>query len=141
MGKNKEPEFTYIAGKATCTTVDRLGRKFYGEAKCHRADHRYESELIGCTIAEMRANIEALRAYRNDCRIRLEALQQLHYSMNQSKQFNPQSYENKMVCRQIRLAQEDLSAAKEQFSLAKSDLKQYLKNKDELHKKMARRKK
>lgn len=135
----KEPKFTYIAGRATCETEDYLGRKFVGHAKCHQADHRYESEKIGCKIAEDRATIQALVAYKNDLKVRLSALYQLYYSMKQSSHFNPKSYENKMLWRQIHLTENDLEIAKQKIQESKIELYRYIEEKDKFHKKLAQK--
>lgn len=57
------------------------------------------SEKTGCEIAFRRAKIEVLKSYRDELKIKLEALRQLYYSMNQSNKFNEKSYENKMLQR------------------------------------------
>lgn len=134
----KKPVFYYKDGYAKCAAEDGLGRSFIGEAWCSDEDKEFESMIMGSTIAEMRAQIEAARTYRNDLKIRLQALKQLYYSMNQSKQFNPKSYENKMLHRQIKLLENDLEIAKHQLAVLKLDLYEYINNKDDYHKKLKR---
>lgn len=137
----KQPIFKYENGHAICEVKDDLGRIFKGEARCHPEDEDYASELTGCTIAEYRAQIEAARTYRNDTRIKLTALNQLLYSMNQSSNFSPKSYEAKMLYRQIRMMKEDLEIAKHQLAVLKLDLYEYMRDKDELFKKLRKNKK
>lgn len=132
----KEPVFTYKDGYAKCIAEDDLGRQFIGEAWCAEEDKDFESVLMGSTIAEMRAQIAAAKTYRDDLKIKLSALKQLYYSMKHSKKFNPKGYENKMLHRQIKLIENDLSIAKHQLAVLKLDLYEYINDKDELHKKI-----
>ena len=135
MKKKKEPKFTYKDNYTKCEVIDdKYGRKYTGEAYCHPDDADFQSLITGSTIAEMRALINTMVAYKNDLRIKLEALYQLYYSMNQSKKFNKESYEAKMLFRQIKLLKQDLSAAKEQIELYKQDLNTYMKDKDNVYK-------
>lgn len=132
----KEPIFYYRNGYAKCLAEDDMGRVFIGEAWCADEDKDFESMIMGSTIAEMRAQIEAAKTYRDDLKIKLSALNQLYYSMKHSKQFNPKSYENKMLHRQIKLLENDLSIAKHQLAVLKLDLFEYINDKDQLHKKI-----
>ena len=135
MKKKKEPKFTYKDNYTKCEVIDdKYGRKYIGEAYCHPNDADFQSLITGSTIAEMRALINTMVAYKNDLRIKLEALHQLYYSMNQSKKFNKESYEAKMLFRQIKLLKQDLSAAKEQIELYKQDLSTYMEDKDNVYK-------
>lgn len=135
----KEPIFSYEDGHAVCEVVDNMGRIIKGEAWCAEEDKDFESILMGSTIAEMRAQIEAAKTYRNDLKIKLSALKQLYYSMNQSKQFNPKSYENKMLHRQIRLIEADLEIAIHQLAVLKLDLYEYINDKDQLHQRLRKK--
>lgn len=129
-----KPIFTYENGHAVCTTRDAMGREFKGEAWCAKEDLDMESKITGLSIAESRAQIAAATAYRNDLRVRLSALKQLYYSMNKSKSFNPKSYENKMLQRQIKLTENDLSIAIHQLAVLKVNLYEYLNGKESFYK-------
>lgn len=130
----KEPIFEYKDNYTKCTVIDNLGREFVGEAHCHPDDKDFDSQITGSTIAEMRARIAAARTYRDDLKIKLAALNQLMYSMEQSSKFNRKSYEAKMLYRQIRLMKDDLDIAKHQLAVLKLDLFEYMQSKDEVHK-------
>jgi len=132
----KEPTFYYKDGYAKCTAEDDMGRVFIGEAWCAEEDKDFESMIMGSTIAEMRARIAAAKTYRDDLKIKLSALNQLYYSMKHSKQFNPKSYENIMLHRQIKMIKNDLEIAKHQLAVLKLDLYEYINMKDEHHKKI-----
>ena len=62
----KKPIYEYKDGCATCIAEDSMGRKFIGKAYCAKEDEDFQSELTGLTIAEMRAEIEAAKTYRDD---------------------------------------------------------------------------
>ena len=130
------PIFTYENGYATCSVTDSLGRVFKGEAHCADEDRDFESALIGGTIAEMRAQIQAAKTYRDDLKIKIQALKQYYYSIKNSKHFNPKSYEAKMLYRQMSLLNNDLEIAKHQLAVLKLNLYEYIRDKDEFHAKM-----
>lgn len=92
-----------------------------------------ESEKTGCEIAFRRAKIEALKGYRDELKIKLKTLQQLYYSMNMSNKFNENSYENKMLQRQIRILKFDLDTTKEIIVNEKQNLKEYIKEKNNFY--------
>ena len=135
----KEPIFTYEDGHAKCIAEDSLGRKFIGEAWCAEEDKDFENIMTGSTIAEKRAQIQAARVYRDDLKIKLRALNQLYYTMKNSTHFNPKSYENKMLHKQIRLLSGDLEIAKHQLAVLKLDLYNYINDKEILYIKLRKR--
>lgn len=63
----------------------------------------------------------------------MELLNQLYYSMNRSKYFNPKSYENKMLQRQIRQKQDDISYVNDSIKNAKDELNYIIKEKDKFY--------
>lgn len=129
-----EPIFNWDedAGIASCILSD--GEKvFTGFAQCHPDDKDMSSEKTGCEIAFRRARINALRGYRDELKIKLKALNQLFYSMNRSYKFNEKSYENKMLQRQIRMIDFDLTTTKEMIATEEQSLRQYLSDKDKFY--------
>ena len=129
-----EPIFNWDedAGVASCILSD--GEKvFTGFAQCHPDDKDMSSEKTGCEIAFRRARINALRGYRDELKIKLKALNQLFYSMNKSYRFNEKSYENKMLQRQIRMIDFDLTTTKEMIATEEQSLRQYLSEKDKFY--------
>ena len=107
---------------------------FTGIAKCHPDDSDMCSEKTGSEIACRRANIDALRSYRDELKIALKALNQLYYSMNKSKKFNAKSYENRMLQRQINLIKNDLTTTNEMIVSEQQNLRAYIKSKDIFYK-------
>ena len=129
-----EPIFNWDeeAGIASCILSD--GEKVYtGFAQCHPDDEDMKGQKTGCEIAFRRARINALRGYRDELKIRLSTLNQLYHSMNISYRFNEKSYENKMLQRQIRQINFDLTTAKEMIATEQENLRTYIKEKDEFY--------
>ena len=107
---------------------------FTGEAECHPDDRDMISEKVGCEIAYTRATIDAL-VFERDNRIKpsLASLKQLYYSMNRSKQFNPKSYENKMLRRQIQNWEMDLKNINSIIRSQRQYLTDYINTKESLY--------
>ena len=122
---------------STCILVDDKGRKFIGTAKCHPDDLDFSNELTGGVIASHRAMLKYLQSVKRDIlQPELNSLKQLYYSMNKSKRFNPNSYENIMLQRQIRLKEEDLTTVEEEIARLKQNLKLFIASKDATYKKL-----
>lgn len=68
----------------------------------------------------------------------LAALKQLYYSMNLSSQYNPKSYEAKMLWRQIQVKQSELDSVNTIISSNNSSLYQYIAQKEEFYKSIRR---
>ena len=134
MKKKKEPEFTYKDNYTKCEFVDnKYGRKYVGEAYCNPVDEDFKSLITGSTIAEIRMHINMMTTYKNDLRIKLEGLNQLLYSMRQSKKFDPTSYPVKMLYRQIRITRDDIETIKDCIAEMKADLKNYIDGKEKVY--------
>ena len=134
----KQPKFEWYEEdrQAICTLYTKYG-EFKGIASCHPDDMDMESEKVGFEIAYTRALIEALKHERdNVIKPSLKALKQLLYSMKHSKKFNKKSYENKMLWSQIQNWQFDLNTINKIIANEKEDLRQYIKIKDELYKRL-----
>jgi len=74
------------------------GQKFVGIAKCNPGDSY--NQRIGEQIAEMRAETEIYRYLRESYREEENRLKILITDMEQSKKYNPKSYEAKSIKRQ-----------------------------------------
>lgn len=110
---------------------------FRGEASCHPDDMDMISQLTGLAIAEARAAIAYETHIRdNILKPQLASVKQLYYAMNRSKNFNPKSYENKMLYRHIRNLENDLTIIKESIATIKLELRQYLANKEVFYQKI-----
>ena len=129
-----EPIFSWDEETGIASCILGSNEKIYtGFAQCHPDDADMKGEKTGCEIAFRRAKIHALRGYRDELKVKLSALNQLFYTMNKSKHFNPKSYENKMLQRQIRMTNFDLDTAKEMIATEEQNLREYIQKKDEFY--------
>lgn len=131
---NEESRITY------CYINDEKGRMYIGIAMCHEDDIDMLSWRTGEEIAYRRARMDYLRGQREtELKPRLAALKQLYYSMKHSSKFNPNSYENCMLQRQIRLLEFDLATIKEELANSQKNLKDYINGKDKVYKRIRER--
>lgn len=130
-----EPTFEWVEelGQATCIIEDKQGHIFIGTATCHTDDQDMKSRRTGEEIAYRRARIEQMQHIRENVKLELQALNQLYYSMKHSTHFNPKSYENKMLQRQIRGKTFDLDTIKEMLATERENLKNMLQEKDKFY--------
>lgn len=124
-------------GYTTCIIKSaNSSREFIGEARCHPDDADMMSQKTGYEIAFQRAKIQAIRAYRDELKAQLRALNQLYYSMNKSKRFNEKSYENRMLQRQIRMTNFDLATIREDLATEEQNLRTYIEEKEKFYKRI-----
>lgn len=120
--------------KASTCILNYKGKLFVGFAICHTDDADMASEITGGFIAESRAYIKLYQHIRDhEIKPELKSLKQLFYSMNRSKKFNPKSYENIMLQRQIRLLENELATTKEMIVDAQQNLRAYFTNKEKAY--------
>ena len=142
--KKNEPIYTWHENikTAVCTVIDKYGNKFEGFAYCHPDDYDFVNAKTGCTIAHMRAEIKAYQFYKNhEVKPALAALRHLYYTMNKSKSFNPNSYEVKMLQRQISQKISDLEEVDHLIETTRENIKDFINMKDEFYKKTRARRK
>lgn len=132
----REPKTTWDieTGTATYTLWDIDQTPHTGVAICHEDDLDMMSEKTGLEIARKRATILAYKAYKYKINVELKALKQLYYSMKHSSKFNPESYENIMLQKQIRLKETDLTVVNNLLIEEKFSLKVYIIEKDAFYK-------
>ena len=113
-------------GVSTCIIIN--GNKTHvGIAKCRPEDRDMMGEKTGCTIAEMRAEIDYLKSVRDDdIKPTLQAYKNLYYSINQSKRFNPDSYETHMLMKKIAHYTADLELINNMIDNSRNDLATYI---------------
>ena len=127
--------FDKETGVSTCVFDSKYGQ-IVGTAQCHPDDKDMCSELTGTTIASMRAERKYLQFCKIECKGQLAALKQLYYSMKHSNNFNPKSYESKMLFRQIQFIENDLITIKQMITTNNELLKKYIDDKDEFYTKL-----
>lgn len=128
--------YGYVNGSAVYI-IEYNGYKFTGEATCHPDDIDFESERVGLTIAEARANIKVLRHIR-DCEIKpqLKILKHLFGNMRSSTKHNIYSYEAKMMRSQIHAIEKELTTINNAIADERKFVKDYIDGKDRLYKKL-----
>lgn len=132
---NKPAEYLWDEerGIATCILYYK-NLEFKGVAFCHPEDKDMQSKLTGQTIAEWRAMRKYFRHMRdNELKPQLKALKQLYYAMNRSKQFNPKSYESKMLYSHIQNIKFDLNTINNNLAQLSQNLREYLKDKEDIY--------
>lgn len=132
MSKKPKVEFEWEEklGVTTCTIDD----KFTGTAVCNFIDYDMKSRRVGEEIAYHRALIKYLKFDKNNRIIpSLKAVRQVYYSMNQSKKFNPDSYEAKMLRRQIENWEYELFLTNNAIASTEQYIRFYIKWKDEYY--------
>lgn len=123
-------------GIASCT-LKYKNMEFKGIAQCHPEDIDFKSEITGLLIAEIRASIMVLQFYKNnELQTALNALNQLYYSMNRSKHFNKKDYAVRMLIRQIKQKEADIKTIKTLIEKRKTDMYQFINDKEELYNKL-----
>ena len=65
---------------------------------------------------------------------KIATLKQFYYTINRSKHFNENSYENIMLQRQIRMTEMDLVTAREMIAGEEQSLRTYIEEKDKFYK-------
>ena len=124
------------SGTAVCIISDG-DNLFIGTAECHEEDQDMKSEKTGSTIALFRATIKYYNHIKkNVLQPQLKQLNQLYYTMNRSKRFNPKSYENIMLQRQIQQREADLEMINELLRSKREDLRIYLTEKEKFYKRI-----
>lgn len=130
--QNENVRFNYENGITECY-IEYDNYIALGIAKCHPDDADMQNENTGCEIALRRATIMLYRHYRDLLKAQLQALNQLYYSMNKSKRFNPDSYENIMLQRQINIIKTDLDTIKEMIIETQKSLQEYIRLKNDFY--------
>ena len=103
MGKRPEFTFDEISGICGCSIVLNDFLQGFGIAQCADEDRDVISEKTGMQIAEYRAQINLLQNYKNrELWPGLKALEHLKGTMENSKKFNPKSYEAKRLDKEIK---------------------------------------
>ena len=129
-------EWDEETGTSVCTITDK-GKTYQGFAWCSENDHDMMSQKTGLTIAEFRAHIAQSKSIRdNEIKPGLAALKQAKFAMNQSKYFNDQSYEYRMLEQQIHNYEQDLIFIKNTIALQKANLNKYMQDKGEFYEKI-----
>lgn len=105
------------------------GKVYWGEAMCHPDDEEFMSKFTGIHIAKMRCMIEYAKDEKTRIYGKLQGIKQIYYSIIQSKNFNRDNYESKMIYRQMKLIEEEYKDICDSITELKNGLKAYLDSK------------
>lgn len=94
-------EFRIIDNYNTFCTLTIGDKKYCGHAECHADDVPIFSQRLGERLAYDRASIDYLRDERNKINEQIKSLKHLLSIYNQSQKTNKESYEYKMLQKQI----------------------------------------
>ena len=132
----KDIEYKYGEGSAVCI-IKYNGYDFVGRADCHPDDEDFESERVGLTIAEARANIKVL-VHMRDCELKpqLKILNHLYSNMRTSTHYNPISYEARMLRSQIRAVEKELATINNGIADERKFVQDYIAGKDKMYKRL-----
>lgn len=125
-------------GMAQCiiedTSTNGVTLRGYGKATCHDDDKQWKSEFTGKYIAMTRAQIDILRKKRDyEIIPSIMALEHVLSTMEQSKKYNPKSYEAIRIKKELKHYQEDLHMIQTIIIDEQENLRLYLAGKDQLH--------
>ena len=141
MIKNIDSSFDEQSRTTYCYITDDKGRLSVGKAVCHEADTDMMSWRTGEEISFRRAKIHYLQTIRAcDIKPALAALKHLYSCINRSAKFNPNSYENSMLQRQIRQLEFDLATNKEMIAYERKTLKDYIDGKEKIYQRIRKAK-
>lgn len=113
---------------------------FTGTAFCHEHDQDFKSEITGGYIAESRADIKYYQHQKNNViKPALKALNHLLNCLKQSKNYNENSPEVKVIKKHIYNKEEELRQVITMIKIIKQDIKMYVDSKEALYKKLRAR--
>lgn len=129
--------YYYDSGTHTTTCVCRGKHKTYvGTSQCHEHDYEFESKLVGQEIALTRAAIQEIIDARDDAHQRVIALRHVYDILDQNEKVDNNSFECRMIKRQLTIQENELAALKEVLKDMRSDLNDTIKQKETLYKKL-----
>lgn len=129
----KQPTFEY-EDNITIARIYQKNETFIGIAECAEADRDMMNKRTGETIALMRAEIEYYQFIRDyEILPGLRALNELFYSFNNGKNYNPDSHEARRIRKHIYQYETDLITIKELLELTRKELREYLELKEKLY--------
>lgn len=133
--------FNYKAGISTCD-IEYKGHHFIGKAVCHTDDLDFESERTGLCIAEARAQIKVMKFKRNfELKPKIAAITHLLNTMERSTKYNENSYESKMIRRQLHTLKKQLTTINNDIDEEEKYLNEYITQKEKLYQKLRGRNK
>ena len=113
---------------------------FYGYALLNPEDKEYESEFLGCEIAEMRAISDYYKRKVHFLKTRLVTLQELARDIRNNPQFDSEHFEYELIQKRIKQNEEQKKIYKEYISDIKEAIEYKLDARVELVEKLKKKK-
>ena len=128
-------------GVARCILSYRMSSGAYlkgiGIAECHPDDTPFISQLTGSVIAQYRAEIDLLKQINHyEIAPGITALKHVYCTMLHSSHYNPDSYEAKRLKRELAHLMDEQTENQNMITLLQKNLAQYIKQKEQLYKKI-----
>lgn len=134
--KKLKKNYTYHDGVATVEIITG-DESCYGHASCSPEDEDFESEKTGLYIADARAEIAYLsRTIKYILKPQLKILEHLENGVNAKEEKDRNGI---MIYRAANQCREEIKELRATVKYRKEDLREYIKRKDELHKKLRAR--
>ena len=118
---------------ATCIIKAPDGTHFIGKARCHPDDEEFCSCYTGGSIAEFRALYKYQKYTKQKKMQEVKALRHFQSMIQQSKQYNSDSYEAKMLNRAINETVQEVEDIKEDMKDLLQYEKDYIERSDKAH--------
>lgn len=111
---HKEHSYTII--------LEKNNKEYIGIAICSPDEYKKESELFGFSLAELRANIIALKDSAQEKRKELKILNDFYSSLKCYKDFNDDSLEARKIRRQLYIKTREYNELLDTIAFAKANV-------------------
>lgn len=134
--KQKEPDgvsfTTNTSGDTWCHLIYK-GQEFIGHTRCLPQDEDFQSENVGCFIAETRAIIKQLKYAKKQLMPGLKALEDFEKTLKCCKNHDSDSFEARRLRKEIYLQKRKIDEINSAIKDEQDYLTQYIKGKDKLY--------
>jgi len=113
-------------------TMQHLGRKFTGVARVHPDDKHNASEYAGCSYAETRAIILALKYERNILKYEIKVCENFVKSIECYSHFNKEDESAKSIYRQLNIKRKKINELTNEIERIQKALKAAIKDREEI---------
>jgi len=117
--------------------IEHRGENFYGYAKCHPDDEW--SEFAGCRLAELRAQIKALKSDYQEAKARYEECRKFVNAIKTYKNFNAEDASAKAMFRQLNRRAREVNLLNTRIAALELELKASIRLQDQIREKAKRR--
>ena len=126
-------EYNEETGEAIAKILTPEGRWLTAKAKFNPEDTNPKKEWTGLTIADMRLGITANKDTLRVLKSQMQILKQLQSEIQQSKKYNPKSYEARKITLKIKKLNDEIEYCKECINIQQQELNNYLTDLDKFY--------